>query len=779
METRLTLSDVTDRYLPSAVRILLVAAALIPFVYIQSMLFPLVFSKAVVFRLLVEFSLVLLCVRAILLWGQKKPIVFPFPFKNPLVLLLIGFFVLSAGISTIFAENAYRAFWGDVDRAEGFLGLLHYVAFFIMTVGVFRARDWIRFSWIAFCTGIVVSFYAWLQYGGVDVVARLLGATVQPGSFIGNPAYLAGYAILVAGIAAVLLSAVHTGRFLRYALWSGIAFELATVFITQTRGAIIGVGAGVVAALVLWAVFAGRGITLWKYSAWTWAVGAFVLLTAFGGIFWMTRAADIWQDIPGIRRFARTEILEVSSVATRIIALKTSWRAFLDRPVIGWGPENYNIAYNTKYDSSYAYYAEDWFDRAHNKIAEVAVTQGIVGLALYFGVFGFLATALYRLRSAEPQLTLLLSAVFVAYITQNLFLFDSVVTYIFFLALVGFVVWREEQRKREVRIPRDRLWMRVSVLAFSGVAVVVLIAAAYWYNLLPAYQTRAYILAMRARVGEKILAAADSFLLPYTYAQSTIRAQFSDSLYDNGLFRDPQFRNLTDRAIAAMEELNAREPYEPRNYIRLIETYSDYAKRDPSYLPRAETYARRAVELAPGRQGVLYHLAFILAAQGKYDEAFEIARQAVDLDPRVYKSQYQLGIVYSLYADSASVKGTAVQTEYRRKTKEQFEKAWTMAGEQNDYGFFLLYDFNNIVTIHRVFNDNVNAAKVLEVAIPRHPTYEKFYVDAVAVYRALREKEKLIAAAKKLQELNPVYKDDLDVIIDLTEKEKWNILDTL
>ncbi len=771
------LSEWSDKYLLPTIRILLIATAIVPFVYTPSLLFPFVFSKAILFRILVEISLILVFIRAVVAWYEGREVKFFLPIRNPLFLATTFFFVVSAGVSALFADNVYRALWGDIERIEGLFGLLHYVVFFLLIVSIFRKKDWMKFFGISLAVGFFISLYAWMQYFGIGIISASLGKTSQPGSFLGNPAYLAEYAILLVGFATILLS-VARGNLRRF-LWALILFEIATIFITQIRGALLGVAAGIVVLLVLIALFGARRRTIWKLSQRVLAVLLLALMFGSATLFWTTRTADVWQNVPGIRRFAKAEIGASSSVVTRLIALGVSWDAFKERPIIGWGPENYNIAYNKHYNPAYAYYAEDWFDRAHNKVAEVAVTQGAVGLASYLAIFGFLFAALYRLRREDFFMPALLGSVVVAYFIQNLFLFDTITSYVPLFAILGYVIVRENKGMVEFCIGMKHFFARsIASLAAFG-AVTFLLIAVYVYNLLPAYQTRVYINAMRTKVGEKIFAAADSFLTPYTYAQSTIRAQFSDVLYDNGLFRDTKFQQLTDKAITSLEEFVEREPYEPRDYIRLIEVYSDYAKRDTSYFEQAEQHALRAVELTPKRQGVLYHLAFVYAGEGRYDEAFEVAQHAVDIDSRVYKSQYQLGIIYSLYADSSEVKGTPAQREYRLKAKEQFEKAWEMAGEQNDYEFFLLYDLNNIITINRVFNDNETAAKVLEVALERHPSFEKFYVNAIAVYRALREKDKLIAAAERLKELNITLTDDLDTIIDLTRKEKWNILDNL
>jgi hypothetical protein len=68
---------------------------------------------------------------------------------------------------------------------------------------------------------------------------------------------------------------------------------------------------------------------------------------------------------------------------------------------------------------------------------------------------------------------------------------------------------------------------------------------------------------------------------------------------------------------------------------------------------------------------------------------------------------------------------------------------------------------------------------MIEVAQKFWPKNRDYYYDGITVYRALRNKEALIQNAKKLKELDPGLAEDMDVIIDLAEKENWEVLDSL
>ena len=63
-------------------------------------------------------------------------------------------------------------------------------------------------------------------------------------------------------------------------------------------------------------------------------------------------------------------------------------------------------------------------------------------------------------------------------------------------------------------------------------------------------------------------------------------------------------------------------------------------------LEEAVQYSRKAVALKPSYAGY-YNLALIHSNQGRYDEAIEAYRQALELNPKSYQAWHQLGKVHS------------------------------------------------------------------------------------------------------------------------------------
>ena len=75
------------------------------------------------------------------------------------------------------------------------------------------------------------------------------------------------------------------------------------------------------------------------------------------------------------------------------------------------------------------------FDRAHNKIVDLLVMNGILGLLAYLSVFSAALIHLWQRKKKELINSLILISILAAYFIQNLFLFDMPVAYLMFFML--------------------------------------------------------------------------------------------------------------------------------------------------------------------------------------------------------------------------------------------------------------------------------------------------------------------------------------------------------
>ncbi len=750
-------------------RWVIITSALTPLIVVAALPFPYVFGKMVFLYTLVEIAFVVLVGLGLYdLFGGKSGISWR-RLLHPLAVMM-GLFLLSTAVSTLFAVNPFRAFWSTIERAEGLFGMIHYVALFAAFVLLFRKREWKIFFIISIVVGAITSLFALAQSFGIETFS-FLGFDSRPGSFLGNPTFLATYLVLLLGMVGMLVRKrfVDVSIALPVRICAGVAgiLFLITIFVTQTRGALVGLVAGVLVGLIVWGLLS-RNTRVRKG-----VVVALIVAIVGGGIFFATRTADIWQSIPGLSRISDIS-LEDATVQTRLISLGSSLSAFVERPVFGWGPENFNIAYNKYYNPDYAQYEDRWFDRAHNKIADVGVMQGVFGLLVYLGMFVVLGYTLLRRKGKtffDPSTRSVFVGVFVAYFVQNLFVFDQITSYLFFFALLGFVVYGRYMDGEEVVMPNRRA-MNVAVF---GWIVVALLVGLSWYVFIatPVTQGVSYTRALETRVGEKILDASDSFLAPYNYTQSTIRGMFVKTLYDGQVFRNGQFLSLINVSLGALEEVVYREPYDPRFHIQVSEAYTEKSKIDGGYYyyDVALEYVSEGLSLSPQRQSLQYQYNFLLAGLGRYGEAIEGAENVVASNVDIARAHYQLALILAVVADEP---GHADQKMHLRERAEQE----LGVAEELDFKLLNESDLNNIIVLYRAWGKLEKSDAVLAKIVRYYPKEENLWL-ALDIYRVLQNKDRVIQAARKLVDINPTLKDSMDVVIDLAEKERWDILMTL
>jgi O-antigen ligase len=221
-------------------------------------------------------------------------------------------------------------------------------------------------------SGSLVACYALLQWAGIDFVPWT-GDTGRVFSTFGNPDMLGNYLIfpfvLAVGLA---LSASDRRRSIGW--WAAAVVNGAALYATYTRGAWI----GALIALVCLA------ITGWQRE---WAGSRRVKLlfgaaaTALIGL--ATVAIVLIRPRAAGKSTTLSATLERLSNGRSIIWL-TGLRAWLARPLLGWGPDGFTRAFDSAVGA-------DWYaivdgapgvDNAHNFLIQRLVTLGIPGLAL-------------------------------------------------------------------------------------------------------------------------------------------------------------------------------------------------------------------------------------------------------------------------------------------------------------------------------------------------------------------------------------------------------------
>lgn len=367
-------------------------------------------------------------------------------FREPLVLAVSGF-VAAFLLATVFADDPRLAFWSNFERGEGGFQMLYYYAFFLLLVLVLRdKKDWRLLLWAMAFAALGVIGYGVLAASGITDAqgAPVFIGPARPSDWLGerfwgslgNPAYAGTYLLLAAMLALLLYSLERAPR-RREALTAVIGLLAVFFLLSQTRGAFLGLAAGGVAALV------PIGLSLPRMRIWL-LTGAAALLLLFAGLV-PYRDSSFVRGLPVFGRLFRISLSD-RSVETRVWVWQAALRGSKERPLVGWGPENFAKVFDAHFDTRH--YdphepSETWYDRAHNVFVDYAAETGLTGLIAYLGVFGTLYWRLFRLRKRIEQseglpAVALLFAFPAAYLTAGLVLFEVLPIYLCLLPFLGF-----------------------------------------------------------------------------------------------------------------------------------------------------------------------------------------------------------------------------------------------------------------------------------------------------------------------------------------------------
>jgi len=422
------------------------ATCLTPFIVMSNIISPFIGGK-VMFLRGISF-LVFLLITCILLFSKEKEEIF-LSIKNMVRSHL--FLALSANIfllilSTVFAFDHTVAFFGDPQRSEGFLTIFSIFTLFISLRLLFNKKDWEHFFALTSLVAIVLFFIELWQ---------ALSGTLRPEALSGNPDFLAIQYLfsIFAG-----LYIFQIGRSLNKKWYSvlGLFANMLSVFgilLSKTRGPLVGLVVSIVACSIIAVIIGKEKIIFNKFSLRKLGLCACASILLFLLILGVTYNSIFWHKIPGINRVVETSLND-GSMRARVLHLETSINIFKSeltpaRVLFGWGWDNYIFAWSKYYNPKVFYYDPAIADRAHNKIMDLLVMSGSLGLLSYLSIWFFAFRRIcLSILNGHVITPLIILFFLIAYFISLLFVFDTAITLFAFFAMLAFLSCLNYEKKR-------------------------------------------------------------------------------------------------------------------------------------------------------------------------------------------------------------------------------------------------------------------------------------------------------------------------------------------
>lgn len=639
---------------------------LTPLIVTFSTIFPFIVGKAVYSRALIEIAF-----GAWILLAWMRP---EYRLPRSRIVQALTLYVAVALLAGLFGVSFLRSFWSTYERLQGIVDLAHWLAFAVVLVSTLRTSA----NWrMLLNVNLAVSLFLALLGAG-----KLVGVQFPPFDFfeqntrleltLGNATYVGAYMLVnfLLSLGFLAQSFIQGGDRARpparpqrrrrdatrrraqrrgaeedfgLATWGWRLFWIATASLnlwvmiySGTRGAVVG-GAAALLALGICYVFIGRLRPLRI------AATAIVAVLIVGGVaFLALRNTSAFEPVVEsnvmFQRLASAG-LEDHSIQGRIHSVAAGLQAFAARPILGWGPENYHVAFGRFVSPENP--SLDKFDQAHSKPVEELATKGALGFLSYMAIwvlmFWVVLKRARRENPADQMLTLVIGASLVGYFVQNLFLFDTATMLLQFVMLAAFVAWMEAEanaptRSRAGEEPRVSLFGRFldrieSVRAlqrdarflYGSVAVVALVVAAILFVnvwVLVAAQNYRDVRVASIELEDRIEGLAESADMFPGLGNYPRRDLFDIAARE--LPRLPLER--VEGVIQAIEnEAEDALDVEPENWHLVVSlglVYQSAVAHDQQYVALARAFTDRATGIAPGRWEVFQLRARQLSLEG-------------------------------------------------------------------------------------------------------------------------------------------------------------------
>ncbi|PIR84927.1 hypothetical protein COU16_00200 [Candidatus Kaiserbacteria bacterium CG10_big_fil_rev_8_21_14_0_10_47_16] len=690
-----------------------------------SLFFPFITGKNFAFRIIVEIifaAWVLLAVYE----PQYRP-KFSWIGAAFLGLIVVMFF------ANMFGQYAPKSFWSNFERMDGYVTLVHLFMYFVVIGSTLITKKlWDNLFNTTLFAATLVCIYAFAQLGGSLTINQ---GGLRLDATLGNAAYMAVYMLFHIFIAALMFTRTES-RALK-----GLYAILAAVFVfilvqTATRGTILGLFGGALLTTLYIAIFGKAMPQVRKIAA-----GSLIAVVLAGALLVAFRDAPFIQNDPRLQRVANISLSEAS---TRFSIWSMAFEGVKEKPILGWGQENYNYVFNKYYKPS-LYDQEPWFDRVHNIVLDWLIAGGIVGAFFYFSIIG---SALYYIvirprRTPDESFTVveqgLLLGLIAGYVFHNMFVFDNIISYLFFGTIIAFIHSRSaREMPKLMTFHADN-----HTVAHIGVPVVgVVLLAVVWSVNVPGIQAASDMLkGFQATTPEGQIAAFQRALDRGSFGSQEVREQMS--LQTLKLLNAEGVSQETKQAIFSQTELVLLGGLEEKPDDARLEVFAAAFYRSTGNTEAALQHLAVAHALSPQKQTILFEEGIAYLQAKEYEQAREAFKAAYELAPDFMTARVS-------YAAAALYTGDDALFKELIATEDQ-----VAAFAQSDLGVQAAYATGHYAMLLSIF----------ETQLELDPSNPQARINLALTYYQLNETEKAVAVLQELAAQDPAYKDQVDAFI--------------
>ncbi|MFH0792057.1 MAG: O-antigen ligase family protein [bacterium] len=725
-------------------------------------------GKTIVFRTIVSLLALFLGYQILF---KKIAVDFHFNWHKSTSWVIIAFIALflAYGLSTALSVDIHNSLWGAPYRAGGMVNLFFLFIYTALAYLLISRTVFIKLFKVAVFAGLAVAIIGLCQRFGI-LKTIFQQTIINITSTIGGPNFLSLY-LLILLFVAIYLFIRETKVRSRIIYGTIVAIFITTIFFCISQATYLGLAAGTVYLVLFFP----------KKNRWL-SVARIAIMTVIVVVVSMTAYLKVNPANP----LSKVALFSWHIDESRMSAWKVSIEAIKNRPLLGYGSENYAIAFNRYYDPKLPeiqmdpYYKSSWWDKPHNVFIEIAVNNGILGLIAYLSFFGLLIWKLIKVRfasnkadgnvGADPDTVLIghfLVAIFVGYFTNLLFAFDTFSSslLIFTLIAISFRIINSSNggdKGDPVSCVNIKTGKPANADGKTKAIMIAFVIATGWFiyngNLKPLIANREINVALELATRQSCSMAIESVnrsRQKTTIIDGYLKLVSAEAL-KCGLSSpsEPEYINRINQVVATLKESAEASPQNPKVWLYLAEftTLLIDKENDPvikgDLLDTVDSYLEKARTLSPKRQEIAIDWAKANIASGNYDEALNKAVICRDLNPNLGECYWLMAIsqIY-LGIDNAQI------TDNLQLAKDR------------DYDTELTQPLTVLVNAY-IATDNFPAlVEPFQKLIILNPENGDYHGQLAVVYKELGDYQKAKDEALILLNMSPETKSEVEEFI--------------
>src|SRR3989344_5370397 len=473
---------------------------------------------------------------------------------------------------------------------------------------------------------------------------------------------------------------------------------------------------------------------------------------------------------------------------TRFLVWKIALQTIKDKPILGWGPENFYIGFEKYYDPTVPIIKNTWWDRPHNVFLEIAANSGIMSLIFYslFWIVLFCQLQIFKIQRGEGKDIYLahgIQAMFIGYLVALFFNFDSFPTYIISFFFVGYSLFllSKNDEKKIVCPPKTNFFKK----KFVYIPLLMILISFIWFlNIKPLYINEKINYGqnlINAKRCGKAMSIADN-----VWQNSGILKFYAGIRYADFIKKcaDSKSQNGPDYIFTAYKALKISSEAQPKftrtwlflgGFTNALAAKEQNPETQKKMLAEAIGYLKKGLELSPKRQEIIIEMEKNYLIAKNYQDAAEAYRMATVYNDDKNASYYAvLAFLYKQTKEYEKAGKAAMRVfELQPENKDAMDFLEQLLGlSPNDPSLHssLAYIYKQTGKTEKSRQEYLITKSLYEQAVAQYPKEGTYHFNLAGVSKELGEYEQAYYEAVLAEKIDPGLKNNvLDFMYTLPE----------